>query len=142
MGLKPVLLETSLGAILDYLADTFWTGVEGDELLVEFLAFFHIRAWIINRVLLVFPDMLQWALVVLALADMDHLVIWGMGCLEADAHRCYIHHRRVVEATRAVETYAVVPAYALHVVESTLLRLVCSTCRLHNLYVDFGQNLR
>ena len=93
MSFKPILLETSLGAIFHGIADTFWTSVIWNELLVKLFVLFHISGWVINAILLILPYMLQWALVILALADMYHLVIGRMWSLNTDAHSGHVHHR-------------------------------------------------
>lgn len=75
MHLEPILLKASLRAILHLLSTfTFWTSVEWNELLVEFLIVLNVYRWVIYAILLVFPDMLKWTLIILALTDMDHLI--------------------------------------------------------------------
>ena len=92
MNLEPVLLKASLGAIFYIIAHTFWTSIIWNELLIKLFVLFDISGWIIYAVLLVFPHMLQWALVILALAHMYHLFIWRMWCFYTDAHCSNIHH--------------------------------------------------
>lgn len=75
MELEPILLKASLRAIFDRGSNTFRTLVKCYELLIKLLAVF---VFVIRRcisILLVFPEMLQRALIVPALAYVDHLVI-------------------------------------------------------------------
>ena len=100
MGLEPILLEAPLRAILNRLLRTLRTTVEWDELLVEF--FVSADEWLINAILLILPDMLQRALIVLALADVNHFIIrghWYLVEMCANGNCCGIHHCRVVETT-------------------------------------------
>ena len=72
MDLKPVLLEASVRAVFDCVRNTLRTRKMGDELLVELLvaALFE-GGGLVDAVLLVFPDVLEGALVILALAHVD-----------------------------------------------------------------------
>ena len=102
MDLKPVLLEASVRAVFDGLCHTFGTLEVRYELLIKLLiAIFLEGCGLVDAILLVFPDVLEWALVVLALAHMDELVIGWRRNLTNDAtgsNCCSIHHGRVIEA--------------------------------------------
>lgn len=76
MYLEPVLLEASLGAVLCSVDLALRTSVERDKLLVKLLALLNVGVWVVDAVLLVLPNVLQRALVILALTDMDHFVRW------------------------------------------------------------------
>ena len=78
MYFEPILLEASLRAVLGcfVLRLALRTGVEWNELLVELLALLDIGVRVVDTVLLVLPNMLQRALVILALTDMYHFVRW------------------------------------------------------------------
>ena len=76
MYLEPVLLEASLGTVLCSVNLALRTSVERDKLLVKLLALLNVGVWIVDAVLLVLPNVLQRALVILALTDMDHFVRW------------------------------------------------------------------
>ena len=92
MRFKPILLETSLGAIFHSVTYTFWASVIWNELLIKLLVLFDVSRWIIDGILLILPDMLKRALVILALADMDHLLIRWMWSFNTYSHCCHIHH--------------------------------------------------
>jgi hypothetical protein len=72
MQFEPVLLKTSLRAVLGWIVQALWARIVRYELLIELLAALVLR---IKTVLLLSPNMLEWTLIVSALADVDHLVI-------------------------------------------------------------------
>ena len=78
MYFEPILLEASLGAVLGcfVLRLALRTSIEWNKLLVKFLALLDICVWVVDTVLLVLPNMLKRALVILALTDMYHFVRW------------------------------------------------------------------
>ena len=118
MALKPVLLETSLRTVpYDILFFTLWTGVERNKLLVKLTSLVAVvLGRIINAVLLLLPNLLQWTLVVFALAHVDQFVIWRFGDLVLNCNAWHIHHGRIVEAAGWIEALAIVfeLLFALH----------------------------
>ena len=92
MGFKPILLETSLGAIFHRVTNTLRASVEWNKLLVKLLVLFHVSGGIIDAILLILPYMLERTLVILALAHMYHLVIRWMRGFDTYSHSCHIHH--------------------------------------------------
>ena len=84
MYLEPILLEASLGAVLGGINLALRTSVERNELLVELLALLDVGIGVVNAILLVLPNVLKRAFVILALTDMDHLVRWRVWDTVAD----------------------------------------------------------
>ena len=128
MHLEPILLKASLRAILHLLSTfTFWTCVEWNELLVEFLIVLNVDRWVIYAILLVFPDMLKWTLIILALTDMDHLIWWRLWDLgsEASSDSCGVHNAWIINTWWGVERHTVVSTYTCVIDHSsfTLLSL-------------------
>ena len=78
MYLEPVLLEASLGAVLCSVNLALRASVERNELLVELLALLDVGIGVVNAILLVLPNVLKRAFVILTLTDMDHLVRWRL----------------------------------------------------------------
>lgn len=73
MSLEPVNLKTPLTAIFNGIClGALWTSVERNKLLVELFA---VSMWIIKPVLLILPNVLQWALVVLTLTHVDKFIV-------------------------------------------------------------------
>ena len=68
MPLEPILLGAPLSAILHLVFEALGTSVERNELLVKLAVFFTVR------VLLILHQMLQWALVISALANVDEFI--------------------------------------------------------------------
>ena len=131
MDFEPILLETSLGAIFHSVGNTFWASVIWDELLVKFFVLFNVSWWILYTILLILPDVLQRALVILALADMDHFFIWWMWSFHTYSHCRYIHHCWVVEWAISWEEWnSCVSIYSGNIIKSVLL---CLLWRLHRL---------
>ena len=130
MHLEPVLLVASLRAILGRLLLTFRASVERDELLVKLSAFSVVVCWVLDAVLLVFPNLLQGAFVVLALADMDHFVVGWRWDLWLDVVGCCVHHHgRVVETALGEEANPIVA----HRTRRTM-KLIFAASSLHLYY--------
>ena len=72
MDLKPILLEASVRAVFDSISRTFRTLKVRYELLVKLLVAVLVEGCgLVDAVLLVFPDVLEWAFVILTLAHVD-----------------------------------------------------------------------
>ena len=69
MSLEPVLLAAPLGTIFNGFALALGTGEERNKLLVEFPTAIALDST--HPVDLILPHVLQWALVILALAHVD-----------------------------------------------------------------------
>lgn len=102
MDLEPVLLEASMRAVFDCISHTFRTLEMRNKLLIKLLVSILVEgSGLVDAVLLVFPDVLERAFVILALAHMDQLVIRRRRNLPnyaTGSYRSCIHHGRVIEA--------------------------------------------
>lgn len=73
MSLEPVNLKAPLTAVFDGIRlGALWTCVKRYELLIEFFA---VSIWIIDTVLLIFPDVLKWTLIIFTLANVDQFIV-------------------------------------------------------------------
>ena len=85
MRLEPVNLTAPLTTIFNGVRlGALWTGVKWYELLVKFFA---VSVWIIDAILLVFPDLLQWTLVILTLTNMNQFIVRWF-CIHWNALHC------------------------------------------------------
>lgn len=127
MHLEPVLLIASLRTVLDRLVLALGAGVERNELLVELSTLAVVIRRVLDAILLILPDLLQRAFVVLALADVDDFVIGWVGDLWLDMVGGGVHHHgRVVEAALGEEADAVVSHRTRRTME-----LILASSRLH-----------
>ena len=117
MSFEPVYLIASLTAIFHGLRVALWTCVKWYELLIKFFAVYR---WVIDTVLLIFPDVLQWAFVVFTLAHMDKFIV-GWLCVYRNALGCrkpnttdIPHATGVIKTTLRVETYSRISSYTTH----------------------------
>ena len=82
MNFEPVLLEASLGAVLCWLSLAFGAVVEWHELLFKRTGVSsHVAASVEVSIALMLQDFLQWAHFILALANVNDLIvgwIWDM----------------------------------------------------------------
>ena len=76
MLFEPILLEAALRAVFGWIVEALRAGIMRDKLLIKLLAVLVLR---IEPILLLFPYVLQGALIVLALAHMDELVTRRLG---------------------------------------------------------------
>jgi len=70
------LLEAALRAVLGWIIKALRAGVVRNELLVELFTVLVVR---VKPILLLFPDVLQWTLIIAALTDVDEFVAWWLG---------------------------------------------------------------
>jgi len=76
MNLEPMLLITSLGTVFNWVLKAPGTRVERYKLLVKFFAVLVLR--ITTAILLIFPQVLQWALIIITLTHVNWFVVWGL----------------------------------------------------------------
>ena len=76
MLFEPVLLTAPLRAIFYRFRNAFRTLKKWNELLIKIFTVFILCITI--SVLLVLPEMLQWALIIITLANMNKIVIWRL----------------------------------------------------------------
>ena len=116
MDAKPVLLETSLRAVLDggqLLA--LGAGVKWNKLLVKFLVVLtSVEVGIVNAILLILGQILQRTLVIATLADMNQLVARrrgsGLRVVGTSSDTADIHDRIIITKTGGlrIEAYTVI----------------------------------
>lgn len=98
MNFEPVLLEASLGAVLRWLSLALGAVVEWHELLLKLTGVSsHVAASVEVSIALMLQYFLQRAHFVLALADVDDLVVgWSWDMAFAVALRSFVVRRSVI----------------------------------------------
>lgn len=128
MDLEPVLLLTSLGTV--FLAIILWTlraCIVRYELLIEFLVLLIIWIRVLYAILLIFPDVLQWALLISTFAYMNHFIIrWNQVHLRllcgADDDATCVHHC-IINARCRIKTDTRVPRCCTKIIQPLFIWL-------------------
>lgn len=134
MSGKPVHLATSLTTVLGYVFYTFGAVISWNERLIKFFAFRTsfcfsvVLRWIVDAGLILFPDCLEGAFVIFALAWMDHFVIWCPWDLNI-MNSTDIHIFRIIKACSCHITFAHVDStFICHLLR---IKLFCLIVCLH-----------
>jgi len=139
MELEPILLLASLRTIFDaFFFRTLRTCIKWDKLLIKFFILLICR-WIrvLNAILLVLPDVLQWTFIIPTFAHVDHFIIWR-GEIDlrlfswANDYSTCVHHC-VINTGCRIKTYSWITTYSTEIIQSLSIFRLFWRFRLHYL---------